>query len=83
MKPLPTAPFTFEDIGIWVTVGNRFTPGCPPWLSSMAIAADRRDADLMLRAQANQSYAVLPDDEGWPTLDVRGRTWRRYLAENP
>lgn len=48
MKPLPAAPLTDEDVGIWFRVQllARVLP-----LQPQAMIADRRDAELMLGAQ--------------------------------
>lgn len=53
MKPLLSAPLTFEDLDIWFAVIRRFRPLtlAPVAVSRESIAADRRDAELMLWAQ--------------------------------
>lgn len=79
MRPrLPSCEWTDDDLVIFARLG---------WVSTWQqrrmieryVDADRRDAELMLRAQTCTDWACLPDRNGFATLEVRGRTWRRYL----
>jgi hypothetical protein len=58
----PALPWTYEDQQIWRLVGM-MNPGGMNFLAlyNCWIERDRRDADLMFRAQSNRYAAVPPD----------------------
>jgi NTP pyrophosphatase (non-canonical NTP hydrolase) len=51
MKPLPLPSFTDEDMAIWLDRCARREMRWGMWLNERAVESDRRDAELMLRAQ--------------------------------
>lgn len=66
MKPLLVAPLTSEDQRIWDRwIGRRrMAEWDADHIQAVSIASDRRDADLMWRAQSNRWCAVPPDFPG-------------------
>lgn len=84
MKPLPAAPLTDEDEEIWHehVLTERLDPyyeGMHLWQHSQA--ADRRDAELMWRAQRDLTWlvaALVPGE--WIYVRSMGRAFANFRA---